>query len=235
MLGLLCVLQDWPRRNVLSGLTDVCANRRLPLLHREAPCPQLFRWTSRLRLLPEMGGRRRKQQPEPLECFARLWLDPRQLYQGLIQHARGRPVPTQRLGTNGGSVRVGGGGLLRLLGSGAVHLEAVWALPDHVELGLACESIQGENHSRSLRVCGSAGLLIRVCFQIIGNLRIKNVGKYQSCMVSKLPIIWKQTVRILTFVSCIPFILLISRCHSTQYCDDRIYSFRVHAVCIHAL
>ena len=29
-------------------------------------------------------------------------------------------------------------------------------------------------------------------FHIIGNARIKNVGKYQSCMVSKLPVIWKQ-------------------------------------------
>ena len=29
---------------------------------------------------------------------------------------------------------------------------------------------------------------------IIGNARIKNVGEYQSCMVSKLRIIWKQTL-----------------------------------------
>ena len=35
---------------------------------------------------------------------------------------------------------------------------------------------------------------VRVRFQIIGHARIKNVGKYQSCMVSKLPVIWKQTV-----------------------------------------
>ena len=35
---------------------------------------------------------------------------------------------------------------------------------------------------------------LRVRFQIIGNACIKNVGKSQSCMVSKLPIIWKQTV-----------------------------------------
>ena len=34
---------------------------------------------------------------------------------------------------------------------------------------------------------------VRVRFQIIGNALIENVGKYQSCMVSKLPIIWKQT------------------------------------------
>ena len=31
-------------------------------------------------------------------------------------------------------------------------------------------------------------------FQIIGTARITNVGKSQSCMVSTLPIIWKQTV-----------------------------------------
>ena len=37
---------------------------------------------------------------------------------------------------------------------------------------------------------------VRVRFHIIGNTRIKNVGKYQSCMFSKLPIIWKQTVYI---------------------------------------
>ena len=31
-------------------------------------------------------------------------------------------------------------------------------------------------------------------FHIIRNARIENVGKSQSCMVSKLRIIWKQTV-----------------------------------------
>ena len=35
---------------------------------------------------------------------------------------------------------------------------------------------------------------IRVRFQITRNARIDYVGEYQSCMVSKLPIIWKQTV-----------------------------------------
>ena len=34
-------------------------------------------------------------------------------------------------------------------------------------------------------------LLVR--FHIIGNARISKVCKYQSCMVSTLPIIWKQT------------------------------------------
>ena len=36
--------------------------------------------------------------------------------------------------------------------------------------------------------------LLRVRFHIIRKVRIENVGKYQSCMVSKLRIIWKQTV-----------------------------------------
>ena len=35
---------------------------------------------------------------------------------------------------------------------------------------------------------------VRVRFHIIRNARIDNVGKSQSCMVSKLRIIWKQTV-----------------------------------------
>ena len=35
---------------------------------------------------------------------------------------------------------------------------------------------------------------LRVRFHIIRNARIENVGKSQSCMVSKLRIIWKQTV-----------------------------------------
>ena len=36
--------------------------------------------------------------------------------------------------------------------------------------------------------------MVRVRFHVIRNARIENVGKSQSCMVSKLPIIWKQTV-----------------------------------------
>ena len=35
-------------------------------------------------------------------------------------------------------------------------------------------------------------------FHIIRNTRIENIGKYQSCIVSKLRIIWKQTVRACT-------------------------------------
>ena len=43
---------------------------------------------------------------------------------------------------------------------------------------------------------------VRVRFQTIGNARIENVGKYQSCMVSKLPIIWKQTVLAESGLAC---------------------------------
>ena len=39
-----------------------------------------------------------------------------------------------------------------------------------------------------------AAAVVRVRFQIIRNARIENVGESQSCMVSKLRIIWKQTV-----------------------------------------
>ena len=35
---------------------------------------------------------------------------------------------------------------------------------------------------------------VRVRFHIIRNALIENVGKYQSCMVSKLRIIWKERV-----------------------------------------
>ena len=38
------------------------------------------------------------------------------------------------------------------------------------------------------------GMVIRVRFHIIRNARIENIGKSQSCMVSKLRVIWKQTV-----------------------------------------
>ena len=44
----------------------------------------------------------------------------------------------------------------------------------------------------------------QVRFQIIRNACIENVGKYQSCMVSKLPIIWKQTVRVYNSLTCQP-------------------------------
>ena len=86
-----------------------------------------------------------------------------------------------------------------------------------------CQSINGRTMSRKLLTSGTRysshikrdqtrrstwrGLLLplneaqslpkqdlRVRFQIIGDARIKNVGQSQSCMVSKLPMIWKQTV-----------------------------------------
>ena len=44
-------------------------------------------------------------------------------------------------------------------------------------------------------MCVSSPPLLRVRFQIIGNARIENVGKSQSCMVSQLPIIWKQEAK----------------------------------------
>ena len=37
---------------------------------------------------------------------------------------------------------------------------------------------------------------LRVRFHIIRNARIENVGKSQSCMVSKSRMLWKQTVRL---------------------------------------
>ena len=45
--------------------------------------------------------------------------------------------------------------------------------------------------------------MLPVCFHIIRNVRIENVGKYQSCMVSKLQIIWKQTVPVFGLISMI--------------------------------
>ena len=44
--------------------------------------------------------------------------------------------------------------------------------------------------------------LLRVRFHIIRNARIENVGKSQSCMVSELRIIWKQTVDLAAPPSC---------------------------------
>ena len=42
--------------------------------------------------------------------------------------------------------------------------------------------------------------LLRVRLHIIDNARIKNVGKYQSCMVSKFPIICKQVDELRTSI-----------------------------------
>ena len=49
-------------------------------------------------------------------------------------------------------------------------------------------------HNAPVVIEGTRKSPIRVRFQIIGNACIDNVGKYQSCMVSKVRIIWKQTV-----------------------------------------
>ena len=60
----------------------------------------------------------------------------------------------------------------------------------------------GLPHARSRAAALTRVLLpqpdLRVRFHIIRNARIENVGKSQSCMVSKLRIIWKQTVLPLT-------------------------------------
>eukprot|EP01048_Picozoa_sp_COSAG05_P014478 COSAG05_NODE_1644_length_4351_cov_343.181091_4_plen_155_part_00 len=56
-----------------------------------------------------------------------------------------------------------------------------------------------------------------MCFQIIGNERIKNVGKSQSCMVSKLPIIWKRTRRPVSSYMCTE----TGRANSRERDDDQ--------------
>ena len=43
-------------------------------------------------------------------------------------------------------------------------------------------------------IAAAAVWTVRVRFHIIRNARIENVGESQSCMVSKVRIIWKQTV-----------------------------------------
>ena len=43
-------------------------------------------------------------------------------------------------------------------------------------------------------IAAAAVRTVRVRFHIIRNARIENVAKSQSCMVSKLRIVWKQTV-----------------------------------------
>ena len=53
-------------------------------------------------------------------------------------------------------------------------------------------------HSIGCSVCIAIMPGVRVRFHIIRNARIENVGKSQSCMVSKLRIIWKQTVCVIT-------------------------------------
>ena len=54
---------------------------------------------------------------------------------------------------------------------------------------------QDEEWEQQRRGDEAAAAIVRVRFHIIRNARIENVGKSQSCMVSKLRIIWKQTVQ----------------------------------------
>ena len=49
-------------------------------------------------------------------------------------------------------------------------------------------------HTKQTQQALSPRRNLRVRFHIIRNARIENVGKSQSCMVSKLRFIWKQTV-----------------------------------------
>ena len=53
-----------------------------------------------------------------------------------------------------------------------------------------------ENHNSSYRPI----YLLRVRLKIIGNEIIQNVGKSESCMVSRLPIIFKRTVSSSTYL-----------------------------------
>ena len=63
-------------------------------------------------------------------------------------------------------------------------------------------AVEGVASQQAVRFCphwaptttAAGRSIVRVRFHIIGHARIKNVGKYQACMVSKLPIVWKQTV-----------------------------------------
>ena len=57
-------------------------------------------------------------------------------------------------------------------------------------------SLRQELDAEMAKVAGLRASLarVRVRFHIIRNARIENVGKSQSCMVSKVRIIWKQTV-----------------------------------------
>ena len=61
----------------------------------------------------------------------------------------------------------------------------VWCVGMNAWLPLEQARTKLEELSQAARVA--------VRFHIIRNARIENVGKYQSCMVSKLRITWKQT------------------------------------------
>ena len=74
--------------------------------------------------------------------------------------------------------------------AGAEGLEG--CSPDHAVLQNASMCVRAFIQTMPEQVCA---LDIRVRFHIIRNARIENVDKSQSCMVSKLRIIWKQTVQ----------------------------------------
>ena len=69
-------------------------------------------------------------------------------------------------------------------------------LPAALQLGLQAFSLKVPVPCLLAAVEGGGDDQLRVRFHIIRNARIENVGKSQSCMVSKLRIIWKQTVAI---------------------------------------
>ena len=97
-----------------------------------------------------------------------------------------------------------GGYAFASLGSASLHHSWTGWMPSwqclQWELAGRCS-----HKSAARSVCGSSACnigcdaaveraCVRVRFHIIRNARIENVGKSQSCMVSKLRIIWKQTV-----------------------------------------
>ena len=66
-------------------------------------------------------------------------------------------------------------------------------LPAALQLGLQAFSLKVPVPCLAA-VEGGGEDQLRVRFHIIRNARIENIGKSQSCMVSKLRIIWKQIV-----------------------------------------
>ena len=64
---------------------------------------------------------------------------------------------------------------------------------------------------------------VRVRFHIIRHTRIKNVVKYQSCMLSTLQIIWKQTValsRMMRFVERYSALISVHLSYRSTECGE---------------
>ena len=103
-------------------------------------------------------------------------------------------APAERLGGNNDT---GGGADDQARHTLACFLKAAetLTLPPEAEDEAPSPRGQHSHHSGDggLTPYGSAAK-VRVRFHIIRTARIDNVGKSQSCTVSKLPIIWKQTV-----------------------------------------